>query len=139
MAAPFSRAADLAAQLAHADDTALKPLIGTLDAIARQLREGGGLCGDVTTALLLVIDQLDELFGLAEETRTRFARLLNVLVRSQRVWIITTLRADLLDRFLAVPVLKQLKEDGASYDVARRFRRIGRDRARPCNCRRASL
>ena len=114
----FPRAADLAAQLAHADDTALKPLISTLDAIARQLRESGGYERDVTTALLLVIDQLDELFGLAEETRTRFARLLNVLVRSQRVWIITTLRADLLDRFLAVPVLKQLKEDGASYDVA---------------------
>ena len=114
----FPRAADLAAQLAHADDTALKPLIGTLDAIARELRESGGYERDVTTALLLVIDQLDELFGLAEETRTRFARLLNVLVRSQRVWIITTLRADLLDRFLAVPVLKQLKEDGASYDVA---------------------
>ena len=114
----FPRAADLAAQLAHADDTALKPLIGTLDAIARQLRESGGYERDVTTALLLVIDQLDELFGLAEETRTRFARLLNLLARSQRVWIITTLRADLLDRFLAVPVLKQLKEDGASYDVA---------------------
>jgi hypothetical protein len=114
----FARPEDLSAQLAHADDTALKPLISTLDAVARALRDSGGYERDVKTALLLVIDQLDELFGLAEETRTRFARLLDVLVRSQRVWVITTLRADLLDRFLALPVLKQLKEDGASYDVA---------------------
>jgi hypothetical protein len=117
-ASAFPRPQDLFAQLAHADDTALKPIIGALEAVARQLRATGGYEREVKIALVLVIDQLDELFGLAEETRTRFAKLLDVFVRSQRVWVATTLRADLLDRFLAVPVLKQLKDDGASYDVA---------------------
>jgi hypothetical protein len=117
-AGPFATPGDLSAQLRHADITALKPLIAALDVVALQLRASGGYERDVSSALLLVIDQLDELFALAEETRMRFANLLSVLARSQRIWIITTLRADLLDRFLSVTALKQLKDDGASYDVA---------------------
>ena len=50
--------------------------------------------------------------------RPRFAKLLDLFARSKRVWIVATLRADLFDRFLAQPELKQLKEDGASYDLA---------------------
>ena len=117
-ASDFPRPEDLAALLAHVDATALKPVVGALDAVARAERERGGYEREVNVALLLVVDQLDELFGLAEEVRSRFARLLDLFARSKRVWIVATLRADLFDRFLDQPALKQLKEDGASYDLA---------------------
>ncbi len=119
-ASDFPRPQDLAAQLSHADESALKPIIGALAAIARAAREKSGYEREVNASLLLVIDQFDELFGAdtAAEVRTRFARLMDLLARSARVWIIPTLRADLYDQFLAQPELKQLKEDGASYDLA---------------------
>jgi eukaryotic-like serine/threonine-protein kinase len=117
-ASNFPQPEDLAAQLAHADPTALRPVIGALDAVAYAERDRGGYEREVNAALLLVVDQLDELFGLAEETRLRFAKLLDLLARSKRVWIVATLRADLFDRFLDQSALKQLKEDGASYDLA---------------------
>jgi hypothetical protein len=117
-ASDFPRPEDLAAQLAHVDSTALKPIVGALDAIARAERERGGYEREVNVALLLVVDQLDELFGLAEEVRPRFAKLLDLFARSQRVWIVATLRADRFDRFLDQPALKELKEDGAAYDLA---------------------
>ena len=117
-ASNFPGPEDLAALLAHVDATALRPVIGALDAVARAERDRGGYEREVNAALLLVVDQLDELFGLAEEVRLRFAKLLDLFARSKRVWIVATLRADLFDRFLDQPALKQLKEDGASYDVA---------------------
>ena len=114
----FPRPEDLATQLAHVDSTALRPVVGALDAVARAERERGGYEREVNVALLLVVDQLDELFGLAEEVWPRFAKLLDLFARSKRVWIVATLRADLFDRFLDLPALKELKEDGAAYDLA---------------------
>jgi eukaryotic-like serine/threonine-protein kinase len=116
----FARPDDFAALAEHADETAPKPLVGTLDAIARAERQSSGYDRDVNAALLLVIDQLDELFGASidDDARARFAKLLGLFARTGRTWIIATLRADLFDRFLAEPALKQLKDDGASYDLA---------------------
>ncbi|MGD0026137.1 MAG: ATP-binding protein, partial [Xanthobacteraceae bacterium] len=119
-ASDFKHPQELAALLGHADDTALRPIVGTLASIEQTVREKEGYDRDVKAALLLVVDQLDELFDaqIAEDVRARFAKLLGLLARSGRVWIIATLRADLFDRFLGQPALKQLKEDGASYDLA---------------------
>jgi tetratricopeptide (TPR) repeat protein len=119
-ASDFKKPEDLAALFAHADDTVLRPIIGTLTAIEQTVRQKEGYDRDVKAALVLVVDQLDELFDaqLAEDVRARFATLLSLLARCGRVWIIATLRADLFDRLIGQPVLKQLKEDGAAYDLA---------------------
>ena len=74
----FARAEDLAAQLAHCNSTALNPLVSTLDALARAERQSGGYERDVNTCLLLLVDQLDELFGLREGVGARFAKLLDI-------------------------------------------------------------
>ena len=70
--------------------------------------------------MLLVVDQLDELFGadIGNDVRARFAQLLGLLARSGRVWVVATLRADLFEHFLLQKDLKQLKDDGSSYDLA---------------------
>ena len=116
----FPRPDDLAALLAHADASALKPILSTLTGIEQTAREKEGYDRAIKSDLLLVVDQLDELFGadIGNDIRARFARLLALLARSGRVWVIATLRADLFERFLAQGDLKQLKEDGASYDLA---------------------
>src|SRR5262249_36758408 len=117
-AGDFSGVEVLSAQLAHADSTAFIPIIGALDALARSEEQAGSHEHDVNTALLLVVDQLEELFGLAEEVIARFSKLLDLCVRCKRVWVIATLRADLFGRFLATPILKELKDEGASYALA---------------------
>jgi eukaryotic-like serine/threonine-protein kinase len=119
-ASDFKRPEELAALLGHADDTALNPIVGTLIAVEHAAREKESYDREVRAALLLVVDQLDELFGaqIGEDVRRRFAKLLGLLARSGQVWVIATLRADLFDRFLGQLELKRLKDDGASYDLA---------------------
>src|SRR5262249_11199545 len=90
----FSGVGVLSARLAHADSAAFIPIIGALDALARSEEQAGSHEHDVNTALLLVVDQLEELFGLAEEVIARFSKLLDLCVRCKRVRVIATLRAD---------------------------------------------
>ncbi|MCW5695641.1 MAG: ATP-binding protein [Bauldia sp.] len=110
----------LAALLGHADETAAKPIVAALDKVGRAEREGGGHNRAVRADIVLLVDQLDELFGAAvtAEERAAFARLLEVLAASGRVWIVATIRADLYERFLGEGSLLALKTRGAAYDLA---------------------
>ncbi|WP_375460704.1 AAA family ATPase [uncultured Enterovirga sp.] len=74
----------------------------------------------VRTDLVLVIDQLDELFapGLSGFSRDSFVTAVAALAGTGRVWVAATLRADLYGAMLDHPGLKALKEAGASYDLA---------------------
>jgi tetratricopeptide (TPR) repeat protein len=112
--------AELAALLAHADAASLTPLLRILDRIGEELRVRQGYERPVRCDLVILVDQLDELFGDHADAaeRAAFARLLKLLAESGRVWVIATLRADLYDRFLAEPNLLALKTAGASYDLA---------------------
>src|SRR5712691_6451305 len=70
--------------------------------------------------LLIVIDQLDELFApnVAPEQRALFVRLLASLAETGQIWLLATLRADLYERFLAEPGLLALKTSGAANDLS---------------------
>jgi eukaryotic-like serine/threonine-protein kinase len=119
-ASNFPNPESLSTQLAHADETALNPVIATLAAIARARSQSDGYDRDVHVALLLVVDQLDEIFdgSIADDRQARFIKLVDILARCGKIWIIATLRAGLIEEFLAKSQLRQLKEDGASYDLA---------------------
>jgi eukaryotic-like serine/threonine-protein kinase len=119
-AGDFAQPAELAALLAHADQTAVKPIAGALAVIEAAEQKHQGYDRPVNAMLLLVVDQLDELFDAqtSDDARNRFATLLAILSRSGKVWVVATLRADLFDRFLAQAELRRLKEEGASYDLA---------------------
>lgn len=70
--------------------------------------------------LLLVVDQLEELFsmrGLSEGERRAFAGLIERLVRSGGVMVLATLRSDLYPRLAEVPELVALKEGQGQYDL----------------------
>ncbi|HEV2188731.1 MAG TPA: tetratricopeptide repeat protein [Stellaceae bacterium] len=112
--------AELAPLLAHADAASLTPLLRILDRVGQGLRVRQGYERPVRCDLVVLVDQLDELFGDHADAaeRATFARLLKLFAESGRIWVVGTLRADLYDRFLAEPDLLALKTAGATYDLA---------------------
>jgi len=120
MESDYGTPTELADLLSHADDTSTKPILRALGKVAEVEREIGGFDRPVRTDLLLVVDQLDELFAgdVAEDQRKAFARVLSILAATGCVWIVATLRADLYERFLRQPELLGLKTRGATYDLA---------------------
>jgi hypothetical protein len=105
---------------ADADETAARPLVRALDRVGELERQKSGYQRPVRAELLLVVDQLDELFAsdTPEQQRRQFSRLLAVLLATDRVWVIATLRADLYERVLEDRDLFDLKTRGSAYDLA---------------------
>jgi hypothetical protein len=68
------------------------------------------------SALVLLIDQFEELFAQSDADRTAFAESLKQLIATRRVWCLATLRADPYELLLREPELKGLKEKGATLD-----------------------
>ncbi len=116
----YASETELAGLLAHADETCAKPILRALDRVAEAEAKESGRDRAARADLLVVVDQLDELFAgqVSAEERARFAKLLALLVDTGRVWVIATLRADLYERFLKEPDLLALKSKGATYDLA---------------------
>jgi tetratricopeptide (TPR) repeat protein len=108
------------AALMQSGEAAIRPIARALDRIGAAARERGGFDREMRVDVLIVIDQLDELFAanVTDADRTQFAKLLAALVATKRVWVVATLRAALYERFLTEPALKALKDGGADYDLA---------------------
>ena len=111
---------ELAALLAHADGSAIKAVIKALGRVGARAQKTGRHGRDQLCHLVLLVDQLDELFApsVAPDVRARFVDLLTALVASGRVWVLATLRDDFYPAMLKLPGLKALKEAGAAYDLA---------------------
>jgi tetratricopeptide (TPR) repeat protein len=113
--------AELASVLRHADGAAaVKPVINALSRVAAAERDRESYRRDVRCDLVLLIDQLDELFAepVSETERAGFVDLIAALVATGRIWVVATLRADFYARMLDQSALKTLKELGATYDLA---------------------
>jgi hypothetical protein len=110
---------ELESHFRSASSTAIRPVERTLGRISATEKKHGGFSREVRADLLLVVDQLDDLFAddVAEADRTQFADLLAALVGTGRVWVVATLRAALYERFLKEGSFKALKDKGASYDL----------------------
>lgn len=77
-------------------------------------RAGGGV------RLLLVLDQLEELFAsaaIAAESRTAFLTVIETLARSGSVWVIATARSDFNPQLQTEPTLVRLKAGLGTVDV----------------------
>ncbi len=91
-----------------------------LDTIAEEARSSEGYDRPVRADLLLIVDQLDEVFAadVNETRREAFAKALAALVATGHVWLVATLRTDLYERLQQTPALLALKQKGAAYDLA---------------------
>jgi eukaryotic-like serine/threonine-protein kinase len=111
--------AELARLFTEAASAASAPILRALERASEAERVRQAYARQLRARLLIVIDQLDELFGpdVTQDQRCAFARLLAVLAGTGQVWLLATLRADLYERFLAEPDLMALKASGAAYDL----------------------
>jgi tetratricopeptide (TPR) repeat protein len=97
-----------------------------LEIALRQIAAREGPAGDsegaVPVRLLLVVDQLEEIFAdskaFPEETIAAFAGLLRALAESGLVWVIATLRSDFYPRLAEVPTLLELSAGEGQYHLA---------------------
>gem|GEM_PF-712425 len=72
------------------------------------------------TGLVLVLDQLEELFtaeAITDHDRARFADLIASLVRTGSVWVLATLRSDYYHRLQDLPAFLELKKPKGQYDL----------------------
>lgn len=70
--------------------------------------------------IAVAVDQLEDLFrggATSVEARAAFIALLNALARSGFVWVIATIRTDLLHHCASIAVLSELKDGLGSYEL----------------------
>ncbi|MDM0002819.1 ATP-binding protein [Variovorax sp. J22P240] len=109
--------AALAELLRKAPNQAKQPILQGLTAIGRTER----LTERAEARLLLVIDQLEELFtleALLPLDKVAFVAALEGLAKSGLVWVVATMRSDFFDRLDSVPTLAQLAAGEARYVLA---------------------
>jgi hypothetical protein len=110
----------LAAHLRNASEAPAYPVATALGRIADEARQNGVMLRHETARLVLVVDQLEELFTIetfAPEQRRRFVSLLANLARSGHVWVVATMRSDFWHRASEVPELVQQAEGGGRLDL----------------------
>lgn len=115
----FPDAAALADNLRRGGAAAARPITGALTRIAEAMRQERHADQPLRARLVLLVDQLEELFAraIADDERAAFAEAVKELVASGDLWCVATLRADLYELMLKQPALKDLKECGATLDL----------------------
>ena len=111
----------LAGHLREAPDSAGFVFGGAVGRVTEAGRRAGHVLGFEQAKLLLVIDQLEELFTVtsigAEDVKI-FVRFLAALARSGAVWVVATIRSDFWHRVAEIPALVALCEGQGRIDVA---------------------
>jgi WD40 repeat protein/energy-coupling factor transporter ATP-binding protein EcfA2 len=104
---------------ASADDPSY-PLVAALNQIEVAARARGDLLAIETARLVLVVDQLEELFTGGEitaEERSAFVRCLDRLTQSGRVYVIATMRSDHWHRAAETPQLVAMAAASGRLDL----------------------
>jgi WD40 repeat protein len=116
----FQESAQLAAVLAGDADAGKVPILRALDRLADKVKRERGYDRAVEARLLLVVDQLEELFAstVTESARAGFIRLMQALAGSGRVFVVATLRSSAYGAFARESELVALKNSGGTLDVA---------------------
>lgn len=116
---PFGTAESLMRLLAHGDASAALVVADALHRVEKERAAREKFDRPPTARLLLVVDQLDEIFAseIAEAERAAFAGLLSELARTGGVWIVASLRAGLYENLLSDPGFLALRNAGATYEL----------------------
>jgi len=94
-------------------ETALVPIRRALADAGREAQ----LTEHAEARLLLVVDQLEEVFTGADMPAETFARLAKVLAGSGIAWVIATMRSDFFDRLEGAPTLAALAAGEGQYQL----------------------
>src|SRR5215471_8660823 len=115
----YPTAASLADNLRRGGTASVQPISNALARVAEDAQRERQSDHAPKPALVLLVDQFEELFaqGVSDAERAAFAESLRQLIATERVWTVATLRADLYELLLKQPALKALKEAGASLDL----------------------
>jgi tetratricopeptide (TPR) repeat protein/WD40 repeat protein len=76
--------------------------------------------GDGRTRLVILLDQLEELFtigSLPDESSRQLLDVLETMARSGRVWVLAAVRSDFDQECQKVPVLQRMKEGRGQFDL----------------------
>jgi tetratricopeptide (TPR) repeat protein len=106
----------LRAATAHPD----LPFAMVLDRLAEEARAQGRILRYQQAKLVLIVDQLEEIYTgerITPEERRRFIELLAALARSGLVWVIATLRSDFWHRAAETPELLRLADGDGRLDL----------------------
>ena len=112
--------ASLAAHLRTASTAPAYPIGMALGQATVQARRSGRMLEYESAKLLLVVDQLEELFtidGISAQQRVHFIELLAGFVRSGSVWVIAAMRKDFWHRADQTPELIRLSEGSGRLDL----------------------
>ncbi|MEO5347869.1 MAG: ATP-binding protein, partial [Magnetococcus sp. YQC-9] len=104
----------LARLLRKAPDEAVLPIKQGLARAGEQAR----LINDAQARLLLIVDQLEELFTQPQwmqSEREGFVLALEALAKSGLVWVMATMRSDFFDRLVTLPVLSGMSTGEGRY------------------------
>ncbi|MDM7861360.1 AAA family ATPase [Alteromonas sp. ASW11-36] len=94
-----------------------QPLKAALRRASQALQEKENYQQPPKVRLLLVWDQFEEIFQLADNVRDELLAWITALVESGQVWVIATIRSDFYPEILGVPALMNLKKDGRQSDL----------------------
>ena len=112
--------ASLGAHLRNATATPAYPIGTALGQLTLAARQSGRMLEYETAKLVLVVDQLEELFTIERVTsgeRRRFVDLLAGLARSDLVWVVATMRKDFWHRADETPELVHLAEGSGRLEL----------------------
>ncbi len=112
--------ANLAAHLRTASAGPAYPIGTALGQAAMQARHSGRMLEYESATLLLVVDQLEELFTIdriSADQRVQFMELLAGFVRSGTVWVVAAMRKDFWHRADDTPALIGLSEGAGRLDL----------------------
>lgn len=110
----------LAVLLHQSPAHAAAELGAALQRVAVPATSAQGLARPPVARLIVVIDQFEEVFALAEitsEARAHFVKALDALARGGHAFVIATMRSDFYSRCAELPVLVRLKEGPGQYEV----------------------
>jgi energy-coupling factor transporter ATP-binding protein EcfA2 len=118
----FDTADKLAAQIFRPDSAAAAPIVRALQRAGEKIAAAEGRATPPKVALLIVIDQLEEVFAWPRDKAAGFLALIQELCRlpEQPVWVVATMRSDFQHRLAEFPALDALAgrtEIKGPYDV----------------------
>jgi hypothetical protein len=118
--APKQSITELGHHLKAAANDPSFPIVGALSQVEQSARTHGKLLKIETARLVLVVDQLEELFTASELTaddRNAFIRSLDGLARCGRVSVLATMRSDYWHRAAETPLLVDMAAGNGRLDL----------------------